>query len=194
MEGMVGGLCARTSTPAPFQLMGEMTGWSPLKWQKIVEGYLGGLGLVGIQIMDEAMRATPLYPSRPMLDITDAPLFKRFVRDELSGGAKGRFYDLRNVIREVVTTINVVEKKDPFRAMELQQKYSSLLAIRGVVNDMDKSLGKLRSYREEILQSSMSRSRKKRIIDDIARQENMVLFDIDSLHKMADMPTDWFPF
>jgi len=189
MENMVGGVGARPSTSALAQIAGKTIGGSPLKYENLFRGYMGGMGTYALQATDTALRLLPTgLPGKPFPRLTDFPFFRRFIRDEYAGGMKSDYYDLKKSIEGVVNTVNYLERNDPAAALDMRMEYMGLLQVADMVRDIDKSLADIRDQQQLVWNSSLDSFAKRNMVDQLERQANMHLSNINVMRRMADMP------
>jgi hypothetical protein len=162
-------------------------GVSPMKADYLLRGYLGTVGGVLLDTVDAV--ADPNRMNKP---VNKLPLIKTFMYDDTGRGYKTEFYKFREDVDKVVNSVNTFQREG--RLEELQDYLTddklNLYAMKGVVNRVEETLGKLRQYRNIIANDSdLSPAEKREQTDEILKQEKEILeaYNVPQLRKMAGM-------
>ena len=168
------------------KLLGHL-GVSPMKADYLIRGYLGTVGGVVLDTVDAV--ADPNRMNKP---VNKLPLIKTFMYDDSGRGYKTEFYKFRENVDKVVNSVNTFQREG--RVEELQDYLTddklNLYAMKGVVNRVEETLGKLRQYRNIIANDSdLSSAEKREKTDEILKQEKEILeaYNVPQLRKMAGM-------
>ena len=182
-ESMPGELQRGMSTSAPAVGVAEVTGMSARKLDNFFRTAFGGVSIYGLQMVDSAIRRTiPGVPSGPSPKLTDFPVFKRFIKDKYGGGLKNEFYEMRNAIDGLVTSINEVSGYDTSKAMEMTIENRELLSVRDTVRNMERKLSEIRNLRTQAFYNNqLTRD----LEDRLENQELMILKMVPNLKRMV---------
>jgi len=186
MAGKETYLQVNSSTSELAKLLGYV-GVSPLKVDHLVRGYLGTVGGVMLDVTDAV--ADPTRMNKP---INKLPLIKTFMYDDTGRGYKSEFYNFRESVDKVVESVNAFKREG--RTEELKEYLTEdnlkLYAMKGVVNKLEGTLGKLRQYRNIIANDpDLSGAEKREQTDNILQQEKEILkaYNVPQLKQMAGM-------
>jgi hypothetical protein len=162
-------------------------GISPMKADYLIRGYLGTVGGLLLDTVDAV--ADPNRMNKP---VNKLPLVKTFMYDDTGRGYKTEFYKFRESVDKVVNSVNTFQREG--RVEELQDYLTddklNLYAMKGVVNRVEETLGKLRQYRNIIANDSdLSPAEKREQTNEILKQEKEILeaYNVPQLRKMAGM-------
>ena len=151
---------------------------SPLKFENTVRGYLGTLGIYGLEAADNALHMVgfnlPVLPDRKFVDY---PFVKRFLKDGLEGGLRSEYYAMSGEIQQAVDTINRYERHgDTEKAREYKAKKRDELSLRDFKRNMDKELNRIRNLKNQIyLSRQISGEQKLRMMRDLEAKESKLL-------------------
>lgn len=175
---------SRFTTNELAKRLGEATGFSPLKIDHIMNGYLGSLGTYALSAIDASLRgADRQYPDR---ELWEFPPLRRFFTTAAKTGLQEGFYDLNSNLNGIVQSINKL--KDQGRNDELIAmitEYNNILSVRNSVNSIDKHMTKYRDYREALLRMDIDPVEKRKMIDEIDIEMAMKLRIIQELRRVA---------
>ena len=187
MEGW-GGNAYRPTTSETLKTVGRATDISPLKWENMIRGHLGQLGMYGLSVVDAVLQATGMTQfDKPSPRMTDFPFFRRFLQDNYESGLASTFYALREESDAIVAQVNQFAKTDPERAVAMQQENVEMLAIRDYINETKRYLKKIRDQEIAVYTSKgLSPGDKREIMDVLAEQKNMVLQTAPMMASLVD--------
>jgi hypothetical protein len=163
-----------TSSTTEFaKVLGKYLPMAPVQIDHFVRGVFGLAGgttmFAASQIIDSF---TP--GERPSARLNEIPQIKTFLSGKATSGLKEDFYELRDKLTTVTTTVNRLKTRDPEYLKEYLNDNKKLYALHqsGIVAKVDKVLGELRAYRERIdSDKTMSAESKRKIFDDIEARE-----------------------
>jgi hypothetical protein len=165
---------------------------SPIEWENLLRGYFGGMGMMTASILDSVFKTiTPGIPGKPWPRATDMIFAGRFYRDEFGGGLKSGYYELRNEINGIVTTVNSMAKTDPAKAARYRAENSSVLMLKSTIQAVDKRMKDFRERKSRITLSDMDGARKRELLDSLERSENNLLRIVPSLRRAAYMNIEY---
>jgi hypothetical protein len=195
MEGM-GKYAYRPKTSALARVAGEWTGANPLLAENWQRHLFPGLASIPIGLLDEMIRAVDdSIPGTGGSRWVDKPLLRRFIKDDAERGLAGEFYELNSTFNDISKTLNHLETKDPEESLKFALKNRDLLSLEPVIKDMRKSMSRIRSERNAVIDSDeLGRSSKRDRLDSLIDQENVLLKDIGIIRRMANLPIDWKPW
>ena len=191
LEGW-GGDATRVSTGALAQQVGGALDVSPLKLDNAAKTILPGIGSLMYGFFNWMVRgASPSLPSLPAKRWTEYYGAKRFIKDEFEGGLREKIFEVENAGRNITGRIDAIVEKDPMRAAEMQMENMGLLSVYPVVKEIRKKMREIKSQRDAIIGSNISRSRKQELVDNLSRYENVLLKDADIIRGMAGLDASW---
>ena len=166
----------RESTSGAAKTLGKMSGFSPLKIDALMKGYLGSSANY-INAMLDLVIHRPAFglTERPQGLVSDTPFIKRFLVDDLGGGNAEDFYRFRDEVDRVVNTVNILKKRDPSRVESYVKSNRKVLSARDYVKEVEKMLSKIRERRNLVLGSSMPRAEKGNMLRELRRIEIQVM-------------------
>jgi len=187
MEGW-GGNAYRPTTSETLKMVGRATDISPLKWENMIRGHLGQLGMYGLSVVDAGLQVTGMTQfDKPSPRMTDFPFFRRFLQDNYESGLASTFYALREETDAIVAQVNQFKKTDPERAVAMQQENVEMLAIRDYINQTERYLEKIRDQEIAVYTSpGLSPGEKRELMDALADQKNMVLQTAPMMASLVD--------
>jgi hypothetical protein len=188
--GMTAGLTGGEYNTQIATDLGKQLNISPMKIDHILFGYTGTLGSYVISAVDAAYRQVAGgEDKRPSKTIFEYPVVKRFFAPKEGSGLRTDAYELYNDVKEVVTTVNALQKAG--RVDELEAYLSArqhMLDLKGPVYNIKRSLDRLREDKRAITRTDMDPEVKDRMIEDLDAQMNEHLKVIPRLKELADAP------
>ena len=173
---------------------GKTTGLSPIKFENIINGYLGSMGSLGLAAVDSVLSATGAIPSKPAgifeNEIADAASFltglTRFVKESPDSANKfvGDFYELKREVDEIYAAVQDRRKNGEVEAaLGLMRENRKKLSVRSSLSSMQKSMSTLnreiqRVKRTERMDSNQKKQRLQRLISQrnrVAGQTERIL-------------------
>jgi hypothetical protein len=168
------------NTTEPAKWLGNLANMSPMKIDHVLRGYLGTLGVYGLEITDMLLRTNAIHGdntrARPTKDLSQYPLFRRLMASERGRGLQQDFYDMAAEVRSAVTTTNDIQKRgnmEEYMAFTTAKRY--LLDINSNINEVETAMAEYRRQRRMIEESNMDPDEKKRYMVDIDNNINFYL-------------------
>ena len=179
---------ARTSELA--KVLGNFSGFSPMKIDHLLDGYLGysaGVIRLGTNNLMADIRGDVL-PSNSTQDLINAiPGTSAFYSKEFGNRAKNDYYELRAIVSEVYNTYKYKEKfRGPEETLEYIKKDNNqdLITRKGLLDDIGKYLGQLRAAETTVLEDkNMAPDEKQKRIRFFRQEEANML---DHIEKYDD--------
>jgi len=177
---------------------GRLTGMSPLKFEQLINGYLGSMGSLGLAAVDSVLSLTGAIPAKPAgifeNEVGDAASFlsglSRFVKESPDPANRfvGEFYELKREVDEIYAAVQDRRKNGEIEAaLYLMKENRKKLAMRTSLNRMQTTFTDLnreirRVKRSDDLTPDQKKSRLNRLINQrnrIAGQTEKILERID---------------
>jgi len=177
---------------------GRLTGLSPLKFEQLINGYLGSMGSLGLAAVDSVLSLTGAIPAKPAgifeNEVGDAASFlsglSRFVKESPDPANRfvGEFYELKREVDEIYAAVQDRRKNGEIEAaLYLMKENRKKLAMRTSLNRMQTTFTDLnreirRVKRSDDLTPDQKKSRLNRLINQrnrIAGQTEKILERID---------------
>lgn len=160
------------STSELAKMIGGLANISPVKLEYMFRGYTG---IAGGTMLDVS---NMMFADRPERRAYEMPILKTFMYDQIPGGIKEEYYNYREKVDRVNSTVNALKAQG--RADEIEEYLTDdrlqLLALKSSVNKIDSHLEKSRAYRKLILaDKDMSSAEKRDLIDEIDRNDNEII-------------------
>jgi len=175
---------SRFGTNELARLLGEATGFSPIKIDHLLNGYFGTLGTYTLDAVDHALRgADRMYPERKAYEY---PFIRRFFADQNQPGLQSQFYDLYREVGKVNSTIT--QLREDGRVDELNayiMENQNLIAVKRNVDHLNKVMRNYRDQKEAILKSTLEPEVKRQLIDQLDSSINKTLEVIPILRRAA---------
>jgi hypothetical protein len=184
MEDVAPKFQATTGTSLLAQEIGEATNQSPMKIDNLIRGYTGTLGTYAVLMIDSIMRGEG-DPTKATMKAEQLPVIKRFFASEKGTGTISSYYDLKQQVEEATRTINYLErtaKPEDLKAY-YEEKGAKLLAVKPLIQSMDKQMKELRELRQSVLRSNMEPDRKREVLDNIREAEVNMTSRIQTIKK-----------
>jgi hypothetical protein len=183
-ERMAAEYQTRFGTNELARVIGEATGYSPIKIDHLMNGYFGTLGTYTLDAVDHVMRdADRMYPSR---DPYEYPFVRRFFADANQPGLQSQYYDLYKEVGKVTNTIR--QLREDGRVDELNayiMENQNILGVKTSVDYLNKVMKRYRDQKEAILKSPLEPDVKKELIDQMDADINRALQVIPILKQAA---------
>lgn len=170
--------------------LGEALNMSPMKIDHIMSGYLGTLGVYGLEIIDIILRSAPIQGdnkrARPTRDFSQLPLLRRFFTSERGKGLQQDFYDMHTLVNGLVVTINDIRKRgDMEEFLSFRDANGSVLEMRSMLNTIETEMAEYREKRRKIEESNMEPNTKKAYMDMMDDEMNEYLHDLVPMLRQA---------
>ena len=165
----------RENTSLLARAFGEI-GISPLKADHILRGTFGTVGAYGLLATDLVGEAA-FGIERTNREAADYPIAKTLFSREQGSAFKTDFYQLRDQVRSLVTTKNLLVRegrKEELQALYADEDNRTLLSLQTAVNKIDKTIKDSNQRIKKVQASNMSGERKRELIDaERARQARL---------------------
>ena len=177
---------------------GRATGMSPLKFEQLINGYLGSMGSLGLAAVDSVLSLTGAIPSKPAgifeNEVGDAASFltglTRFVKESPDSANRfvGDFYELKREVDEIYAAVQDRRKNGEVEAaLDLMRDNRKKLGMRTTLNRMQTNFTDLnreirRVKRSDDLDPNQKKSRLNRLVSQrnrVAGQTEKILERID---------------
>ena len=180
------------STSELAKLIGKTGMIAPVNVDHLIKGYLGttgGLGLMATNSIVNGVSDQP-KPEKSWQDaIASTPGLSAFVAREYGNADKNDFYELREEVDKINTTLNAMKKQGRMaEAKELFAENKDLLKVKKQVNNINRQLTKLREYENHVYdlpESKMDAEKKGQEIKKIREQEKKLLKNVHKLRVQA---------
>ena len=162
---------------------------SPLQAQHLIRGYLGGVGVWSMQVVDTVLGASGAVPQKPEGFFGDpsspaaiaavALQANRFIRgkEDMVSRAVGEFYDIKREVTQWTTALNDAQIQNNIeRAKEIQESKGTTLALRRAVNEAGPAISELSRMIEALRKSpelGNAEERRRRILELIQRRNQI---------------------
>ena len=162
---------------------------SPIQAQHLIKGYLGGVGVWSMQVVDTVLGASGAVPQKPDGFFGDpvspaalaatALQVNRFVRgkEDMVSRSVGEFYDIKREVTQWTTALNDAQiQRNIERVKEIQEERQSTLAMRSVVNKAGPAISELSRMIDALRKSPElgdAEERRRRILE-LIRQRNQI--------------------
>ena len=159
---------------------------SPLKFENLIRGYLGTLGIYGLEAADNALHMVGFgLPVLPDTKFVDYPFVKRFLKDGLEGGLRSEYYAMSGQVQEAVDTLNRYEQYgDAGKAAEYKKGKASELSLREFKRRVDKELNEIRLMKNNIyLSKNLNDSQKLEMMRNLEIRELKILNQVPEIRK-----------
>jgi len=192
-EGLEPSAQSRYSTNELARLVGEQLNISPIKLEYIMKGYGGTLGGYLLTMIDATLRqVTDRDFLSPRID--QMPVLKRFfTQTEFGRGLEQQFYDLRKESNMYVQTLSALKKQNRIKeAKALMANRKGIAKTRSQVLALNRWLVSWRDRRDRILNSDLSPSVKKEMIQQMQLQKSKRLAYVPELREQSELPVRFF--
>ena len=167
--------------------IGQALNISPIKIDHIMTGYAGTLGVYGLDVIDFFLRSEGRIPPERRLD--QYPVIKRFFASPRGGGLQEKFYELSNEIREMVTTMNRLNRQGRYDELNAFVKTrQGLMEIRENVNYVSKRMAEYRLKRDIIQRSNLDPATKRERLEILEAEAALMLRVAPELKRIANLP------
>ena len=156
---------------------------SPIKLEHLIQGYTGSMGTYALQLLDYIIGSNSEIPSAETR-FERMPVIRRFLVDPQARGQVTAYYDLKNATDEVVRTSNYLERTANYEDLSrfMSDNYK-MLANKGYISDLEKTMKEFREMKVMIQSSRMSRESKRSALDSIEKMELQLTKNISFLKK-----------
>ena len=188
MESLEPGMQSEFYTNELSRIIGETFNVSPMKIDHMIRGYTGTLGTYAMMLTDSVTReltGTPQGTRRRWM--SDTPLRRIFMDTDASRGLQQSFYNLRNDVNQIVTTLNKLKKEGRMdEAYIYQMNNFDLLSVRNDIKAIDKFMKRWRERRNEIqMNKGISYNTRKQLLLDLEYERDRRLLSIPLLQQVA---------
>ena len=175
------------------RLLGKTFGASPLQIEHIIRGYTGTLGSYGLFVVDEATRLMSDLPSRPPLELSDFPMFRRFI-GKPGGQVRGdlqKFYELREASDLALNSWRKLRRDGKHEeAKELREESKEIFKTRGRVLGMDRRVSTIRKRMQRVMLSDIPPAEKARKMEVARKELEKALSDLKEIRSKSNLPVD----
>ena len=180
------------STSELAKLIGKTGMIAPVNVDHLIKGYMGTTGGLFLQTTSAIanMGEDKPKPEKSWQDtIASTPGLSAFVTREYGNADKNDFYELRDEVSKINTTLNAMKKqgrKEDYK--ELLAENKDLMKVKSQVNAIGNQLTKLREYENHIYdlpEARMTAEKKGEEIKRIREQEKKLLANVHKLRVMA---------
>lgn len=188
----------RPSTNEVAKMLGSLTGISPLKIEHVMRGYTGSVGTYALSISDAAARWIFDRPRQPAYEFGDArhllkyPFFRRFLLQEMDGGSRQQFYDLKYHSDALTATISNLKEAGKFDEIkEIRKDNKAILSIKRQLDAKGRIMQTLNKRKRKIEMAGPDKytpEQKAKLIDKIERRQMKLLENIRELEQKAQLP------
>lgn len=184
MKERPSGLQYTSDTSELAKAVGKAADISPIVIDNYLRGLFGMAASTTLMMTDAVLN--PTRPDRPLYQLP----FVNIVRyDTIGGREKAEFYDLREKVMKARNGYNALQKTDPVAAEAFAEKNYALIDAAPEVNRLLTELSNLRKERLLYEQGTaevvgeLSGEERRKLIDEIRKEEKSVLSDIRKLRK-----------
>ena len=161
----------------------QALGLSPVKVDHIIKGYVGTMGMYGVDTIDMVLDQFGDSP-KATKRFEQLPVIKRFALDKEARGYVTQYYELKDSVDTVVRTINLLEKTgESDEYVEYLTKNQGTLAFKGYIQDTEKTMKSLRDMRTAIRTSQMGGDEKRDALLEISKAESAITSEIQAIKK-----------
>ena len=167
--------------------IGQALNISPIKIDHMMTGYAGTLGVYGLDVIDWFLRSEGRIPPERRLD--QYPVIKRFFSSPRGGGLQEKFYELNNEIREMVTTMNRLNRQGRYDELNAFLKTrQGLMEIRENINYVSERMAEYRLQRDTIQRSNLDPATKRERLEILEAEATLMLRVAPELKRIANLP------
>jgi hypothetical protein len=161
------------STSELAKMLGGLMNYSPAKLDYMMRGYTGIAGGTVLDITNT------LGANRPDKRLYELPGFKTFMYDRVPGGYKEQYYNFREDIDRVTSTVNTFRARgqiDELVKYLESEKNLMLYSLGAMVSTVDQQFESIRALKKIVSNDpNMSGADKKNVLEDLERTENEIL-------------------
>jgi len=166
------------STSELAKMLGGLINYSPVKLDYMMRGYTG---IAGGTLLD----VTNMFgANRPDKRLYELPGFKTFMYDRVPGGYKEQYYNFREDIDRVTSTVNTFRARgqiDELVKYLESDKNLMLYSLGGMISKLDQQFENIRALKKIVSNDpNMSGADKKNVLEDLERTENEILKEINT--------------
>jgi len=166
--------------------IGQALNISPIKIDHMMTGYAGTLGVYALDVIDWFLRSEGRI--QPARRIDQYPVIKRFFASPRGGGLQEKFYELNNEIREMVTTMNRLNRQGRYDELNAFVKTrQGLIEIRDNVNYVAERMSEYRLQRDIIQRSSLDPAAKRERLEILEAEITLMLRVAPELKRIANI-------
>jgi hypothetical protein len=161
------------STSELAKMLGGLMNFSPAKLDYMMRGYTGIAGGTVLDITNT------FGANRPDKRLYELPGFKTFMYDRVPGGYKEQYYNFREDIDRVTSTVNTFRARgqiDELVKYLESDKNLMLYSLGAMVSTVDQQFESIRALKKIVSNDpNMSGADKKNVLEDLERTENEIL-------------------
>ena len=156
------------------EILGNLTGLSPLKLDHVYKGYTGTMGTYLSDLLDLGLNQVSSAP-KASKRFEQMPVIKRFMADPEARGNITAYYKLKDDMDMAVRTSNyLLETAKPEDFEKYFTEHASLLATKDMVRQIDKDMKEIRKMRTMVQSSDMSPDEKRDTLTAIGQMEDAI--------------------
>lgn len=147
MENLESGLQAKEDTKDILKFLGEQFNVSPAKMQHLIQGYMGGMGIMALTAADVIIEASDLKLDNPVNRNNIWGIGKLWRDDEMvSSKQVSEFYEFAREVDKAVYTISALKAEgDVSKLRDYIEDNADLLANKQVVGKMKSAFRNIRT-------------------------------------------------
>jgi hypothetical protein len=158
---------------------------SPMKFDQLINGYTGTMGMYLVNLMDAVYDMNTDSP-KPSMRFERMPLIRRFALDPEARGSVTAYYELKNSVDAIVRTSNMLERTMNYQELPgYLQDNMKMLAAQDYLLDLEKTMKEFREMKVMIRSSQMEADAKRDAILSIDQMENQLTANIQYLKSLA---------
>ena len=165
------------STSELAKMLGGLANISPIKLDYLIRGYTGIAGGTALDITNV------LAADRVDKRLYELPGFKTFMYDRVPGGYKEQYYNFREDIDRVVSTVNTFRARGQIEELVNyldKDKNLMLYSLGSMVSTVDQQFENIRAFKKVVSNDpNMSGEDKKRVLEDLERVENSLIEELN---------------
>ena len=177
---------------------GRLTGLSPLKFEQLINGYLGSMGSLGLAAVDSVLSLTGAIPAKPAgifeNEVGDAASFlsglTRFVKESPDPANRfvGEFYELKREVDEIYAAVQDRRKNGEIEAaLDLMKENRKKLGMRTSLNRMQTTFTDLnREIRRVKRSDDLTPDQKKNRLNRLINQRNRIAGQTEKILERID--------
>lgn len=186
----------RPSTNELAKIAGEYTGISPMKIEHVIKGYTGSVGQYALFLTDAIARtlldrpSNPNYPLSNIKAYANLPFTGSFIVNAMDGGKREKFYDLKNSIDALTTTIAKLEEGgEKEKVRDIREENKGMLSVKKKVDLIARRIQVINKQKRKIERSKMiSSSEKANRLEKLDMNIDKMIANIDAIMEKANLP------
>lgn len=165
------------STSELAKMLGGLINYSPMKLDYLIRGYTGIAGGTALDITNV------LAADRIDKRLYELPGFKTFMYDRIPGGYKEQYYNFREDIDRVVSTVNTFRARGQIEELVNyldKDKNLMLYSLGSMISTTDQQFENIRALKKVVSNDpKISGADKKQVLEDLERVENSLIEELN---------------